>query len=223
MYERTQNELEVYLSNNREKLIAFILQKVGDPGLAEDVLQESLLKAMLTARIHLDETTDENGPLLVIPGSHQSGKTPVMPTADVRRILDTGYMVVLDEAYFEFADADGQGFETMIGEVERYLNLVVLRTFSKWAGLAGLRVGYGAFPAWLMPTLWKAKQPYNVSVAASIAAHSRSASEARHARHGRQLGADSPAARRFGRGRLARWPQTELDTWSPNFPVFISL
>ena len=49
-------------------------------------------------------------------------------------------------------------------------NLVVLRTFSKWAGLAGLRVGYGAFPAWLMPVLWKAKQPYNVNVAATEAA-----------------------------------------------------
>jgi histidinol-phosphate aminotransferase len=45
-----------------------------------------------------------------------------------------------------------------------------LRTFSKWAGLAGLRIGYGAFPKWLMPTLWKAKQPYNVNVAASVAA-----------------------------------------------------
>jgi histidinol-phosphate aminotransferase len=46
----------------------------------------------------------------------------------------------------------------------------VLRTFSKWAGLAGLRVGYGAFPRWLLPALWKAKQPYNVNVAASAAA-----------------------------------------------------
>jgi histidinol-phosphate aminotransferase len=46
----------------------------------------------------------------------------------------------------------------------------VLRTFSKWAGLAGLRVGYGAFPSWLMPVLWKSKQPYNVNVAASVAA-----------------------------------------------------
>jgi histidinol-phosphate aminotransferase len=45
----------------------------------------------------------------------------------------------------------------------------VLRTFSKWAGLAGLRVGYGAFPQWLMPTLWKSKQPYNVNVAATVA------------------------------------------------------
>ena len=48
-------------------------------------------------------------------------------------------------------------------------NLIVLRTFSKWAGIAGLRLGYGIFPGWLMPALWKAKQPYNVNVAATVA------------------------------------------------------
>jgi histidinol-phosphate aminotransferase len=57
-----------------------------------------------------------------------------------------------------------------IGRVPARENLIVLRTFSKLAGLAGLRVGYGAFPAALMPHLWKIKQPYNVSVAASTAA-----------------------------------------------------
>ena len=57
-------------------------------------------------------------------------------------------------------------------------NLVVLRTFSKWAALAGLRIGYGAFPSWLMPALWKAKQPYNVNVAASVAAVAAIADEA---------------------------------------------
>ena len=31
-------------------------------------------------------------------------------------------------------------------------------------------MGYGAFPAWMMPVLWKAKQPYNVNVAANVAA-----------------------------------------------------
>ena len=84
----------------------------------------------------------------------------------MRRILDTGYLVVLDEAYFEFADADGQGFETMIGEVANYPNLVVLRTFSKWAGLAGLRIGYGVFPEEVSQHLWKLKPPFNVNVAA---------------------------------------------------------
>ena len=49
-------------------------------------------------------------------------------------------------------------------------NLAVFRTFSKLAGLAGLRVGYGAFPEWLLPQLWKIKQPYNVNVAATLAA-----------------------------------------------------
>ena len=38
------------------------------------------------------------------------------------------------------------------------------------AGLAGLRVGYGVFPAALMPHLWKTKQPYNINVAAQVAA-----------------------------------------------------
>ena len=37
-------------------------------------------------------------------------------------------------------------------------------------GLAGLRVGYGIFPRALMPHLWKIKQPYNVNVAADVAA-----------------------------------------------------
>src|SRR4051812_36624504 len=90
----------------------------------------------------------------------------VMPTADVRRLLETGYLVLLDEAYYEFAEADGQGFETMAGEVASYPNLVVLRTFSKWAGLAGLRIGYGILPPAVSEHLWKLKPPFNVNVAA---------------------------------------------------------
>jgi len=38
------------------------------------------------------------------------------------------------------------------------------------AGLAGLRVGYGAFPLSIIEYLWRAKQPYNVSVAAEVSA-----------------------------------------------------
>ena len=91
---------------------------------------------------------------------------------ELEAILDLPLLVVLDEAYIEFTQTAGRLGEglTRIRQVSQRDNLVVLRTFSKWAGLAGLRVGYGTFPGWIMPTLWKAKQPYNVNVAASQAA-----------------------------------------------------
>ncbi len=88
----------------------------------------------------------------------------------VDELLKLPTLVVLDEAYIEFAGENLGGSLSRIREVPSRENLVVLRTFSKWAGLAGLRIGYGAFPHWLMPTLWKSKQPYNVNVAASVAA-----------------------------------------------------
>jgi histidinol-phosphate aminotransferase len=106
---------------------------------------------------------------LILLTSPNNPTGTVMPTADVRRILETGYLVVLDEAYFEFANADGQGFESMIGEVASHPNLVVLRTFSKWAGLAGLRIGYGVFPTEVSEHIWKLKPPFNVNVAALVA------------------------------------------------------
>ena len=79
-------------------------------------------------------------------------------------------VIVLDEAYIEFAGDNLGASLSRIREVPVRDNLIVLRSFSKWAGLAGLRIGYGAFPLRLMPTLWKSKQPYNVNVAASVAA-----------------------------------------------------
>lgn len=91
----------------------------------------------------------------------------LLPEPDLVQLLTKlpGTLVVLDEAYVEFS-----GTPSRVPWVLRYPNLCVLRTFSKRAGLAGLRVGYGAFPADLIPYLWKAKQPYNVSVAAEEAA-----------------------------------------------------
>lgn len=88
--------------------------------------------------------------------------------ATLRRLLALPVFVILDEAYADFAEADG--YHNHMRWVLEYDNLAVLRTFSKLAGLAGLRVGYGAFPAWLLPHMWKIKQPYNVNVAANIAA-----------------------------------------------------
>ena len=82
----------------------------------------------------------------------------------VRRMLETGVVVVIDEAYAEFA---GQSCAKMVNDYE---NLIVLRTFSKWAGLAGLRAGYGVFHPELIKYLWRVKPPYTMNVAAQAAA-----------------------------------------------------
>jgi histidinol-phosphate aminotransferase len=89
----------------------------------------------------------------------------LIPPETLERLLELPLVVVLDEAYIEFS-----GVESMAGRVPHTPNLIVLRTFSKWAGLAGLRVGYGIFPRDIIKHLWKIKQPYNLNVAADMAA-----------------------------------------------------
>ena len=85
------------------------------------------------------------------------------PLGDLRAIVETGVPVVVDEAYYEF---HGQ---TAMPWVETYDNLMVLRSFSKWAGLAGFRVGYGVFAEKIAAYLMAIKIPHNVSAAAEIA------------------------------------------------------
>lgn len=113
----------------------------------------------------------QHAPKLIFLTSPNNPDGSLVPPDSLEQILALPVLVVLDEAYIEFADEAntlGKGLSN-ITRVPALENLIVLRTFSKWAGLAGLRVGYGAFPSWLMPTLWKAKQPYNLNVAASEA------------------------------------------------------
>ena len=110
-------------------------------------------------------------PRIIFLASPNNPDGSMLPEAEFEELLRLPALLVLDEAYIEFSGSGRLGAAaSRIRRVSEAGNLVVLRTFSKWAGLAGLRVGYGAFPDWLMPVLWKAKQPYNVNVAASTAA-----------------------------------------------------
>ncbi len=86
----------------------------------------------------------------------------IAPEALVR-LLGLGPLVVLDEAYAEFAQ------RSLVPLAREFDNLIVLRTLSKWAGLAGLWIGYGIFPSELLPYLWQIKPPFNVNAAALVA------------------------------------------------------
>jgi histidinol-phosphate aminotransferase len=85
------------------------------------------------------------------------------PREDVARLLETGRVVVLDEAYAEFAG------RTLVDLAASYPNLVVMRTMSKWAALAGLRLGYAVLDPEAACQMNKIRSPYNVGVAAQVA------------------------------------------------------
>ena len=104
-------------------------------------------------------------PRVLFVASPNNPDGQLLPTETLERLLDLPLLVVLDEAYVEFC-----GRSSRAPWVPARQNLIVLRTFSKWAGLAGLRVGYGVFPPDLMPSLWRLKSPYNVNGPAQAAA-----------------------------------------------------
>ncbi len=99
---------------------------------------------------------------LCIP-NNPTGTT--LPEADLRRIIAATRqgVVVIDEAYAEYANTNCFPLAT------EYPNLIVLRTLSKFCGLAGLRVGYGVCPLVVADKLHSIRAPYNVNVAGQIA------------------------------------------------------
>ncbi len=75
-------------------------------------------------------------------------------------------LVILDEAYFEFA----QGLKDYPDSMDyRHDNVITLRTFSKAYGLAGLRIGYGFGHADLISNLWKVKLPFEPGLVSQMA------------------------------------------------------
>lgn len=82
-------------------------------------------------------------------------------------------IVVLDEAYFEYAIAPVTGAEAFpdgMQWVDRYPNLIVSRTFSKVYGLAGVRIGYGVCNAQLADVLNRVRPPFNANSIALVGA-----------------------------------------------------
>lgn len=76
--------------------------------------------------------------------------------------------VVLDEAYYEFA-ADEPSFPRSLELLGQYPNLIIMRTFSKAYGLAGIRVGYAFVSAEVGDAVHRAREPFHVNSLAQVA------------------------------------------------------
>lgn len=112
------------------------------------------------------QAVERHHPKLLFLANPNNPDGGMISERELEQLLDLPLLLVIDEAYIQFIEEG----KSVLNEVEPNNNLIVLRTFSKWAGLAGLRIGYGVFPQELVPMLMRAKQPYNVSVAAEQAA-----------------------------------------------------
>jgi histidinol-phosphate aminotransferase len=111
------------------------------------------------------EAIDERTKLILICNPNNPTGNLFDLAAIERVVAEAPCVVAIDEAYAEFA-----GF-SFLPLMERYPNLVILRTMSKFAGFAGMRVGYGVFPESLMPYVLRIMPGFcNVSAVATAAA-----------------------------------------------------
>jgi histidinol-phosphate aminotransferase len=81
----------------------------------------------------------------------------VIPEDAIKEVLSLGKITVIDEAYYEFYG------KTALDLPSDYRNLIVLRTFAKAFGLAGLRAGYALADPNVIRLLCKTKPPFNVN------------------------------------------------------------
>jgi histidinol-phosphate aminotransferase len=105
--------------------------------------------------IHVDDYVRPNGGIIFPNPNAPTGC--LLALSEIERLLqmNTGSVVVVDEAYIDF------GGESAVGLVDRYPNLLVIHTLSKSRSLAGLRVGYAIGHPDLIEALSRVKDSFN--------------------------------------------------------------
>ncbi len=180
----------IVIGNGSEEMIAAVCRAVLCPGAKVATVSpgfglheiEALANGATVDKVPMGNDLDFDVPAIVAAlarapaifflSSPSNPVGPALDTASLERIIAAvaqETLLVLDEAYFEYADnetPDGLGVLSRSG-----LNYVLLRTFSKAYGLAGLRVGYAVFSdGRLARAVTSSKTPFNVNAAAQIAA-----------------------------------------------------
>ncbi|GAB3955956.1 histidinol-phosphate transaminase [Spirosoma harenae] len=175
---------QVFLGNGSDEPIDLLVRATCVPGkdsllimpptygmyeVSAAVNDIELVKVPLTPDFQVDTdavlaammpTVDRPAPKLIWLCSPNNPSGNLLHTDAIRRILEAAHqsLVVVDEAYIDFADAP-----SWTKELDNYPNLIVLQTFSKAWGLAALRLGMCFASEELIQILNKIKPPYNIS------------------------------------------------------------
>lgn len=182
-------ECRIVAGNGSDEIIDLLIRVCARPGVDNIVIFEpsfSMYRLLarlcgVTARkVRLDEDfhfpwirmlheVDENTALVFVtsPDNPTGYAPPVDELASIAQRLPDRTLLVVDEAYMDFAVPQQE--YSLLPRLRELPNVVLLRTFSKLFGLAGLRLGYGAMPEWLADALVRVKPPFSVNVLAEAA------------------------------------------------------
>jgi histidinol-phosphate aminotransferase len=169
--------------------------------IASAVTRKSPLKGYHTDLDDMRRRVTERTKAIFICSPHNPATTIVRKgplTAFPDALGDDAPLVVLDEAYRDFCD--DPEYPDGVALLARYPRLLVLRTFSKIAGLAGLRVGYAVGSVETIDRLNRVRAPFNVNRLGQVGALA-AIDDSDHARRTREL---VIAERAFMSGELAR-------------------
>jgi histidinol-phosphate aminotransferase len=164
---------QVFVGNGSDEVLAHVfmgLLKHGAPLLVPDIsysfypvyaklygisLREMALGPNFDIRVDDYLNAGPNGGIIFPNPNAPTGMA--LPLRDVERLLmnNTNSVVVLDEAYVDF------GTDSAVALIDRYPQLLVVRTLSKSRALAGMRVGYALGQAHLIEALTRIKDSFN--------------------------------------------------------------
>ncbi|HEY9702880.1 MAG TPA: histidinol-phosphate transaminase [Allocoleopsis sp.] len=158
------------LGENGSILVAdptFSMYKILAQTLAIPVINVPRLKPNFTIDINAANLALEKNNIKVIFVVHPNSPTSqILNESEINwlRNISENILVVIDEAYFEFSQ------KTLVGEIIKHPNWVILRTFSKAFRLASHRVGYAIAHPELALALEKIRLPYNLPSLSQLAA-----------------------------------------------------
>ncbi len=173
------DESQLFLGNGSDEPIDLIYRAFCEPGIdnvisidptygmyqvAADVNNIGFKKVLLTSDFQLDTTAllaaaDENTKLLWICSPNNPTGNCFKQEDIVTLLNKFSGIVVLDEAYIDFSPD-----KSFLPHLKEYPNLIVLQTFSKAWGMAGIRLGMAFARTEIIQILSKIKYPYNVNI-----------------------------------------------------------
>jgi histidinol-phosphate aminotransferase len=170
---------KIFLGNGSDEAIDLLIRAFCEPGtdnivsikptygmykVCADINNVEFREVLLTTDFQPDTTqllnaSDANSKLLFLCSPNNPTSNSLNKNDVVKLIAEFPGLVIIDEAYIDFSTA-----ESFSGLLDRYPNLVILQTFSKAWGMAGVRLGMAFAGKEIIAVLNRIKYPYNINI-----------------------------------------------------------